>query len=639
MLSRVLLAALALFAGSAHAWSGILDPARAIDWTTVGISGGVPNRTTVCASVTSSNTTAQIQSAIDNCTAGQVVSFAAGTYNIDSIHVTKGVTLRGAGPTQTYLNVNGNVLLGHYGDGGYPQNGYEATWTGGLTRGSTVLTVNSTTNMAAGMTVILDEQNPAWVQTLGYNGECGSSNTCGRLENSPWWWGGGSPRAQGQMNKIVSVDSSTQITVRDPVAYTHTSGLSPQVFFWHSNTYGWGNREGAGIENMKVYSNGNNYTIDIAWCDYCYVKNVSIIQNARSAVRAYFSYGFVIRDSYIASTNTGAPTQYGFEVLMSSMGLLENNIIYTVTAAIMPQASYGIVYGYNYSLNRSAELGGDGNQFADGAPHLAHNSFHLFEGNSFATINWDLIWGSASHGTLYRNRLNGRHPSKTAYTRAVEISAWNRYMNVVANVLGTTGYHTVYRCTYNGDFVNTNSGAIYDIAEEHSCSGPNNANVSYDATTYSSLMRWGNWDAVTYAANGNTNGIRYCTASKTGNDACTEDERGSGDATFPALASPSQTFPNSFYLASKPSWFGSVPWPAIGPDVTCSSNCNANSASKANKIPAELCYESSAKDSNGYLTAFDAASCYSAASLLPGPKNPRWKPAWHDWMPWAWRFA
>lgn len=626
----LLLVSILLFASTpshGQAWTGILEPARAINWTTVGIPGGIPNRTSICATVTPSMSTSAIQSAIDNCPVGQVVSFAAGTFNISSIHVTKGVTLRGQGPTQTYLNVSGNILLGHHGDGGYPQNGYPVNWTGGLTRGSTVLAVASTSGMSAGQTIILDQRNPAWVKTLGYNGECGSSNTCGRRDVSPWWWGGGSTRAQGQMNKIVSVDSATQITVKDPVAYTHTSGLSPQVFRWSSSLYGAGNRQGAGIENMRVFSNGNSYTIDIAWCDYCYAKNVSIIQNARSAIRAYWSYGFVIRDSYISSTNTGAPTQYGFEILMSSNGLLENNIIYTVTAAIMPQASYGIVYGYNYSFNRSALLGGDGNQFADGAPHLAQNSFHLFEGNSFATINWDMIWGSASHGTLFRNRLNGRHPSKTAYTRAVEISAWNRYMNVVANVLGTTGHHTVYRCKYAGDWVNTNSGAIYDIAEAHSCSGPNNANVSYDATTYSSLMRWGNWDAVTYAANGNTNGIRYCTASGQGNSACTESELGSGDPTFPALANPATSFPPSFYLGAKPAWFGNAPWPAIGPDVTCTSNCDSNSANRASKIPAQLCYENSAKDANGYLTAFDANACYPSAGApsgpLPSPQNLR----------------
>src|SRR5262245_60130049 len=61
-----------------QAWSGILAPGRAIDWTAVGIPGGIPNRTTACATVMPAMSTASIQTAIDNCPVGQVVSFAAG---------------------------------------------------------------------------------------------------------------------------------------------------------------------------------------------------------------------------------------------------------------------------------------------------------------------------------------------------------------------------------------------------------------------------------------------------------------------------------------------------------------------------------------------------------------------------------
>ena len=32
----------------AQAWAGILDPSRAIDWTTAGIPGGIPTLTTIC---------------------------------------------------------------------------------------------------------------------------------------------------------------------------------------------------------------------------------------------------------------------------------------------------------------------------------------------------------------------------------------------------------------------------------------------------------------------------------------------------------------------------------------------------------------------------------------------------------------
>lgn len=640
---RALIFLLLCGTASAAPWTGILDPARAIDWTQVGIPGGIPTRNTVCSNVTTSNTTAQIQSAIDSCTPGQVVSFGSGTFNITSINVRKAITLRGQGPNSTYLNVTGNVTLGA--DISWSVSGNPVNWTGGLTRGSTVLTVASTTGMVAGQTIILDELNPSWVHIRGYNntacGQTGANNTCGRNGQSIWFGDGNNPtnglRAAGQMTKIVSVGDSTHITIKDPVAYTHTSGLTPQVFTW---TYSGqnGNFEGAGVENMKVYSNGNPYTIDIAFCDYCYVKNVWITQNARSAVRAYWSYGFVIRDSYIDSTNVGAPTQYGFEILSSSMGLVENNIAYTVTSAMMPQSNFGIVFGYNYVLNNSANIaGGNGNQFAAFAPHLAHQFFELWEGNVGSTIDYDMIWGSGSHSTMFRNRFHGRDPNKTQYTRAFELSAYNRYMNAVGNVLGDSSYATTYVCTLDVGNGHAGDGSIYDLGQWHGCPGgeePNQSYGSYDSVTVSSLMRWGNWDAVTYNASGGAHkGTRWCTGSGTGssgsdayNTACTADERGS-DSDFPPLSNPSTTFPASLYTGTtgahascgtmlsfwkNPGSGYCAPYPPIGPDVTCASNCQANAGSRANKIPAQLCYEAESKNSDGYLTAYDAADCYSA---------------------------
>jgi len=66
--------------------------------------------------------------------------------------------------------------------------------------------------------------------------------------------------------------------------------------------------------------------------------------------------------------------------------------------------------------------------------------------------------------------------------------------------------------------------------------------------------------------------------------------------------------------AGKPSWFGNVIWPAFGPDVACTTNCIADTANHAARIPAQICYENTAKDSRGFLTAFDANACYAASA-------------------------
>src|SRR5262249_45996737 len=92
-------------------WSGVLDPARAIDWSGAGVTGGIPTRTMACATLKPGATAAQINAAIAACPEGQAVVLGAGTYSIadDGIVMKSGVTLRGAGADKTLLefsNVN-----------------------------------------------------------------------------------------------------------------------------------------------------------------------------------------------------------------------------------------------------------------------------------------------------------------------------------------------------------------------------------------------------------------------------------------------------------------------------------------------------------------------------------------------------
>src|SRR5262245_30240351 len=100
--------------------SSILSAARRIDWSTAGVPGGIPTRTTICATLgtagqlptfVQSVTAAQINIAISNCPANQVVKLSTGTYNLSSgITINKdNVTLRGEGADATILKFTGGV--------------------------------------------------------------------------------------------------------------------------------------------------------------------------------------------------------------------------------------------------------------------------------------------------------------------------------------------------------------------------------------------------------------------------------------------------------------------------------------------------------------------------------------------------
>src|SRR4051812_13249664 len=74
--------------------------------------GGIPNRTTVCATINAStygngsqDARAGIQAAIDSCPANQVVQLSAGNFAIrgEALFIGKNIVLRGAGLGATHL--------------------------------------------------------------------------------------------------------------------------------------------------------------------------------------------------------------------------------------------------------------------------------------------------------------------------------------------------------------------------------------------------------------------------------------------------------------------------------------------------------------------------------------------------------
>src|SRR5688500_14383402 len=85
----------------------VLDPNRRTDWSQAGVTGGIPERTTICATLSPGATASQINSAIASCSNG-VVYLNAGIYNLSTGVTFNGrdnVTLRGAGPDRTILRV------------------------------------------------------------------------------------------------------------------------------------------------------------------------------------------------------------------------------------------------------------------------------------------------------------------------------------------------------------------------------------------------------------------------------------------------------------------------------------------------------------------------------------------------------
>jgi hypothetical protein len=93
----------------------------------------------------------------------------------------------------------------------------------------------------------------------------------------------------------------------------------------------------------------------------------------------------------------------------------------------------------------------------------------------------------------------------------------------------------------------------------------------------------------------------------------------SGIANYGNPVPSSQSLPKSFYLSAQPSWWPATkPWPPIGPDV--SGGNVAGYAGHAYSIPAADCYSnvmSGPANGTGSVLSFNAATCYGSATPNP----------------------
>jgi hypothetical protein len=168
--------------------------------------------------------------------------------------------------------------------------------------------------------------------------------------------------------------------------------------------------------------------------------------------------------------------------------------------------------------------------------------------------------------------------------------AFNRFFNMVGNVLGRTNYYTSYEADLGGG-----STAIYSLGEADGESASPN-----DPLTISTLMRWGNYDTV--------NGASRFVAG----------EVPSGLSLYGNPVPTSQALPASFYLSAKPNWWGTTAWPPIGPDVITGNL--AGVGGHANMIPARKCWISVMRGvvgSSGALS-FNANNCYGSGGTSSG---------------------
>ncbi len=201
----IVMTMLAFIMAVAHpAAADILPADRTTSWNP-GVTGGIPVRTTVCATVSAStygngasDASAGIQAALNACPSGQVVMLSAGNFTVNNlVLIHSSITLRGAGPGSTVLTkTNGArartspmqpidpttysydaqpiIIIG-------PQrwNSPDSSTSQNLTtdgaKGSNSVTVANASGFAAGQLVLLDERSGASWQPVPTGFGCTNS--------------------------------------------------------------------------------------------------------------------------------------------------------------------------------------------------------------------------------------------------------------------------------------------------------------------------------------------------------------------------------------------------------------------------------------------------------------------------------
>lgn len=593
-------------------WSGIISPSRAINWTGAGIPGGLPDGSwTQCGATIapygtsgSPQPAAEINNALTSCGSNQYLLLGPGSFYLSTgiifpVNTTGHLVLRGSGANSTFLFFSGSASGCNAGQSAFicyqssdstaPGNtGVSvANWTGGYAQGSTQITLNSISGIVAGKTLLVLNQCDTGFSgsacTTGSAIDNGGYFVCSALYNGVAGCSVAGPdgttwRTNAWQTEIVQVTAvnpggcgSTCVSISQPIEHPNWSSVqSPQAVIVQPISQD-------GIENLTIDGTAAGSSVGAAISLFnayqCWVSGVKIVHAYAYGIYAVDVSHSLIQNNYLYASN-GHPDAYAVRIAWGGDDVVQNNIFEQWKNSFANDGpASGEVIAYNFSVNQLTSSPSD---FMWGAfwTHSAGDDFMLREGNASDQAQDDNVHGSHLNATVFRNffwgwescangncggAVKGGNGSATA---ALIQSSNVRYSNVIGNVFGTSGFTKTYMTTapFNG-------AAVYTIG----AGGTNIPATPFDALAGATEMFWGNYDVVTGAVRwcGNSNDTGWSlicglisdiptAAPSYPNSVPILGDTGAGQSALPA----------SFYLTSKPSWFGSNPWPAIGPDVS-----------------------------------------------------------------------
>jgi hypothetical protein len=446
---------------------------------------------------------ANIQNAVKSCSDRQVV-LLNGTFVIKARVNLYGhsITVRGNGPQSTILNFTGNgeLFMGATAPAG------SGSLTASPAAGATSVTINSTSAPPSGQIAYLTQcdtgssGNPC-SGTLADNGGlyvCGTSSVCAGQA------AGGEPRDQAQTIRITSVvnngGNSYTVNFVSSLGMPNWNTSQTPILSWNTTMY---NGVGVGIEDLSIVQNsvtpssysssGIQTLIEMSNNYGSWVKGVRFIGSAQSvALKPTNSKNCLIANNYFYYNPT---LSHDYGPAMQTGGVSDSLILNNLSALGMLWEGFGgnsgNVFAYNYVTSMFTDY--VENAFFD---HHPYDDYELFEGNQTGVMHEDDTWGTADLNTYFRNYIECWDPPYTSYvmganSRAMVISDFHRFINVIGNAIGSPTWCTGYQGSgYTNVFqIDTPKG---------------------DSLVASTLMRWGNVSVVTQSSDTPaSSGIRF----------------------------------------------------------------------------------------------------------------------------------
>jgi hypothetical protein len=534
----------------------IIPASRRTDWGYAGVRGGIPTDWPVAGSVTDppysavgdglADDTGAIQAWINAAPAESVLLFPPGTYRTTKpLTCRKALIFRGVKPDKDVRPSISRIVNDGSTDifiigASSAFKPVSVPLVSGFVKGSTTVRASSVSGFSVGDYVLIDQLN----DTTGIY--TGFEVTKYGVGTATWVSREDGNRAVGQYCLVTAISADT-ITFTPPLNATYHSALSPQIsrqLYQSSNV---------GFERLYIEDRGNSasgrHTLNLNNVRNFWVTDCEFNKSLNGFIyvnRSLFGdiHGNWIHDGIQHLQNRS----YGVEIGTQSAAILvyDNVMGPNVRSPFHAQwGASGCVYAYNYCNPEKINDASPGTTIPDySGNHGAHPMMNLFEGNYGNAFRSDFLFGSSSHYTLFRNYFYGNSPSFTNGTACVDLQRAQTFYNVVGNVLGGGRNSTYYfQASWLDGLV-----ASFSKAYIRTLGYYNNGLGGPGSTAPKDTLIWhGNYDSV----------------NKT---------------TLWDPSNSDHTLPASLYLSAKPPWWGSLPWPAIGPDVE----------GRVNEIPAQV---------------------------------------------------